>query len=173
MPKSELGQTRHFKRGPATSGLPDQRTSSEAGGMSQTCHFRTHAPRQTASFMCSPSSGPGLALDVLVEDTVREIAARGPFRIHLPAPQNSTKPRPPAIPAAGPSGRFHERNRLTLIGWQRRAASGHFRRRQLRTRRCSLGIPGYSDRAARRRSQTVRPSSGRRLPPGSTARRGT
>ena len=28
------------------------------------------------------------------------------------------------------SGRYHEGNRLTLIGWQRHAASGHFRRRR-------------------------------------------
>ena len=40
------------------------------------------------------------------------------------------------------------------------------------SRGCGLGIPGYSDRAACRRSNTVRPSSGRRRPPRSATRRG-
>jgi hypothetical protein len=46
-----------------------------------------------------------------------------------------------------------------LIGWQRHAAGDHFRRRRSeqgdKTRRCGLGIPGYSDRAACKPSHTV------------------
>jgi hypothetical protein len=47
-PVHTLGQTRQFGDVRITSADPQERPESEHCGVSQTCHFRTHAPQQTA-----------------------------------------------------------------------------------------------------------------------------
>ena len=44
------GQSRHFDVRRSLPVYPDERTIPEPVGMSQTCHFRTHAPQQASLF---------------------------------------------------------------------------------------------------------------------------
>jgi hypothetical protein len=91
----------------------------------------------------APPPGRAFALDVLVDTVLYfgNCCARHDLGCEeiLPAPQARRTQAACHPCCTGPSGRFHEGNRLTLIGWQRHAASGPFPASAIRTRRCSLG----------------------------------
>jgi hypothetical protein len=54
-----MGQSRHFDRVPLTSDLPRQADMCGSVGMSQTCHFRTHALQQRAATFVTSSGSVG------------------------------------------------------------------------------------------------------------------
>jgi hypothetical protein len=66
------GQSRYFDCAPITSGLPDQRTSSNRPGWSVSCHEETHAPHNLTGYSITSSARPPLfwrqiILQMLVE----------------------------------------------------------------------------------------------------------